>query len=257
MDRRLADRRRKVAEERARHRLSRLLRLLVAAAVLSFVAWLLQSPFLSVGAIEVSGASQVDVISALAEEDVVVGHPMVLVSASDAERRLLEDPWVADAMVARDWPTTVAVTVTERVPAATVRLGDELWLASGDGALLETTDTAAAAFGLAELPSMTADQGDSLEVVGAVEYLASLTEDFRQGATVRLGEEGLEATVGGFSVRLGGPFEMSSKARVTEAMLRLGLASGSVITVVSPASPAVLPPGGSMKTTTTTAPDSP
>lgn len=63
------------------------------------------------------------------------------------------------------------------------------------------------------------------------------------------GEGGLVATVDGFEVRLGGPFEMDSKAAVSAALIDSGLEEGSVLTVVAPASPAVLPPGAAPTST--------
>ncbi|MGH8911870.1 MAG: hypothetical protein ACRDVD_05105, partial [Acidimicrobiia bacterium] len=62
----------------------------------------------------------------------------------------------------------------------------------------------------------------------------------------------LEATVDGFTVRLGRPFEMEEKATVTLAVIDDGLEEGSIITVVAPASPAVLVPGAEQGNTTTT-----
>ena len=65
------------------------------------LVWLAQSPFLSVADITVAGANRVDVAGALESRQVVVGRPMLLLDIDGAEAALLDDPWVAEAEVAR------------------------------------------------------------------------------------------------------------------------------------------------------------
>lgn len=243
MDRRLAERRRKVAEDRARSNLGRLVRLLLVVAVLAALIWYAQSPFLSVGEIEVRGAEHADVERALDAHDVVERRPMLLLDIDGARETLSRDPWVAEVTVVRDWPTRVVIEIVERTPAAALQLAGEWWLAAADGTLLQVApdrpDLATAVFPELE-PSEAAED---LSVKGAVEFLAALPADYQSGATrVGPGPEGLEATVAGFTVRLGRPFDMSEKAAVTAAMINSGLEEGSIVTVVAPANPAVLPP---------------
>lgn len=256
MDPRLEHRRRHVAEEKARSNLGRLVRLLALVALLAVVVWFVQSPFLSVGEIEVIGASRVDVPAVLAEHEVVTGRPMVLLDVAGAEADLLEDPWVAAAEVARDWPTTVVVTVDERTPAVSALLETGWWLVAADGTLLTETDAAMDGMGVARFEDMSPDREDDfLDLGGAVEFLVALAEPYRSEAVVTAGTDGLEATVAGFLVRLGRPFDMTEKAAVTTAILDDGVPEGSIITVVAPASPAVLPPNGGAGATPTTQPE--
>ncbi len=246
MDPRLAARRRRVAEDRARSNLGRLVRFLVLLAAVAGVVWFLQSPFLSVQRLVVRGAHRVDVERILSEHGVVEGRAMVTLRLDPARQALAADPWVASAEVAREWPTTVRVEIIEREAAASVRLSDGWWLVAADATVLERVDQSDPSLPSARFPGVTeSDAADDLEVAGAVEYLAALPVNHRGGAVVRVGEGGLVATVDGFEVRLGGPFEMDSKAAVTAALLDSGLDEGSVLTVVAPASPAVLPPGAS------------
>lgn len=243
MDRRLAERRRRVAEDRARSNLGRLVRLLLVVAVLGGLVWFAQSPFLSVDEIVVEGADRVDVAAALARSDVVPGRPMLLVDVAGAEKRLAADPWVAAAEVGRDWPTRIVAVVEERVPFAALRLAEGWWVVSDDATLLEPID-GPGALPVAEFPdSVRSAVDENLDVEGAVAYLAALPAGVQADSRVFATAEGLEATVAGFTVRLGRPFDMEEKAAVTAAIIEQGVDEGSIITVVAPASPAVLPPG--------------
>lgn len=257
MDRRLMERRRRVAEERARSNLGRLVKVLAGVAFLAAGVWFVQSPFMSVGRITVKGADRVDVASVLEEHRIVAGRPLILLDVDAAEGALRGDPWVRSSEVARDWPRAVVVEVEERRPAAVVQLRDGYWLASADAVLLERAPDS-----LPDLPAVVlSDLGreeaeDSLELEGAVEYVTTLPREYRSGTVVRQGVEGLEATVAGYQVRVGRPFDTAEKAVVTAAMIESGVEEGAVLTVVAPASPAVLPPGAAdeQETTTTTTP---
>ncbi|HEX2154363.1 MAG TPA: FtsQ-type POTRA domain-containing protein [Acidimicrobiia bacterium] len=248
MDRRLAERRRRVAEDRARSNLGRLVRLLTFLVVVAAVVWFLQSPFVSVGEITVQGANRVDVTAVLGDHGVVEGRPLLVLDVAGAEESLLSDPWVAQASVARDWPTRVVVQIEERVPAVAARLKGGWWLVAGDATLLEPVESPPSNLPRANLPDLNAkDSADGLELAGAVEFLGGLPAHHQPGAEVRLGAEGLEATVSGFRVRIGRPFDTAEKAVVAAAMIDSGLEEGGVITVVAPASPAVLPPEATQK----------
>lgn len=261
MDRRLMERRQRVAEDRARSNLSRLVRVLAVLAVIAGAVWFAQSPYLSVGEITVTGADRVDPGPVLEAHRVVEDRPLLLLDVSGAEEALLDDPWVESASVARDWPTRVVVEIRERDPAVVVELADGLWLASEDAVLLEAASGPDPDLPGVVFPDLGEDEArESLALAGAVEYVTALPEGYRSGAVVREGEEGLEATVGGFQVRVGRPFDVTEKADVTAAMLDAGLEEGTILTVVAPASPAVLPPDATIPevtsddTTTTTAP---
>ncbi len=85
------------------------------------VAWgLLQTPWLSVERVVVRGvagtkAHQVMEVSGLGD------HPtMISVNAAALRGRLDGLPWVKQAVVGRDWPSTVTITVSTRRPVATV-----------------------------------------------------------------------------------------------------------------------------------------
>jgi len=252
MDHRLVERRRRVAEDRARSNLNRLLRMLVVLAVVAVLVWYVQSPFMSVDSIVVRGADRVDVRSVLTDNGIIEGRPLVVLDVYGAEKALLGDPWVAQATVARDWPTGIVVEVEERTPSANLQLADGWWLVAADGTLLEEAEGRSADLPTGLLPQLSSgDATGNLEVEGAVEYLAALPERYRTDAEITVQDEGLVALVGGYQVRVGRPFDTGEKAAVTAAMIDSGVEEGSILTVVAPASPAVLPPGADTSTPTT------
>ena len=63
-------------------------------------------------------------------------------SPEDARARLRVLPWIADAIVARRLPGTLAITVTERVPAARFEAGGRVTLIDAGGHALPVADLA-------------------------------------------------------------------------------------------------------------------
>ncbi|HZD22117.1 MAG TPA: FtsQ-type POTRA domain-containing protein, partial [Acidimicrobiia bacterium] len=121
IDPRLAERRQTVAEDRAKRNVGRLLKFLVAVVVVGSVVWLALSPWLSVSRVETTGIDVSSGHAILAGNGVVAGTPMIMVDAGVVEEALLEDPWIAEAEVVKDWPDRVAVNVVERSPVAWTR----------------------------------------------------------------------------------------------------------------------------------------
>lgn len=247
IDPRLEARRRRVAEDRARTRFGRLLALMVVLGLGAAGTWVvLRSPWLAVSEVTVEGAGRVDVPAVLAREGLVVpGLAMIGVDPSVAEEVLEADPWVAEAEVARRWPDRVVVRLEERSPVAWMEFSDGWALVAPDGVVLAAAEAPGPRLPIGRFPATSAQAGPSTAtVIGGVEFLASLPPQVRPGAVVQDGPDGLGATVAGFDVRLGQPADMEEKARSLVGLLRSGVDEGSVITVVAPAYPAVLPPGG-------------
>ncbi len=244
IDPRLADRRRDVAEDRARRNVSRILRILAVLAVLGGIVWLLLSPTFSVAAVEVSGVQSSETGAVLTANKVVVGRPLILIRPGDVEADLRADPWVKEASVSLDWPKGVIVAVSERSPVAWVETADGWYSRAVDGVALsgemEPDDT----MGQIRLPSVSAASAvESPLVLGALEFIETLPVALSSNAVVdeRSGE--LWAVVGGFEVRLGRPVEMADKALSLATLLQEPIAVGSVINMIAPTNPAVAPPG--------------
>ena len=138
IDPRLAERRRVVAEDRARRKVSRLVKFLVALGFAGAVVWLFLSPLLSVASVTTSGIAASSADTVLVEHDVVEGTPLILIRSNDVESALESDPWVRESVVELDWPTGVVVRVQERVPAAWLETNEGWGLFAVDGVQLGT-----------------------------------------------------------------------------------------------------------------------
>ena len=244
IDPRLAERRRVVAEDRARRKVSRLVKFLVALGFAGAVVWLFLSPLLSVASVTTSGIAASSADTVLVEHDVVEGTPLILIRPNDVERALESDPWIRESVVELDWPTGVVVRVQERVPAAWLETNEGWGLFAVDGVQLGTAPDPDPAMPWIELGAISAEETESSrDVLGSLEFVATLPEELRATARVR-SEPGGEiwAEVAGFQVRLGRPVEMGAKALSLAALLREKPAPGSTLTLIAPTHPAVQPP---------------
>lgn len=238
MDDRFAERRQVVAENRARRSLRRAFRLVLLVAAIAGIAYLLQSPVLSVDRIDVQGVSRSETRSALDRFEIVPGEPMVFLDVAEAQAAIEADPWVASVVMERSWPTTVVVEVEERSPVAVV----EGVMVAVDGVVLPGDPVTG-------LPSVVMESEvvdgahQSPEMLGALEFLDALGPGLSQEAALGTGEEGLVGFVSGHRIRLGRAAEMTAKARALVSVLAESPPAGSEITLFAPARPAVLAPG--------------
>ncbi len=101
--------------------------LVVASSAL--VAWaarryVMTSPRFAVTDIEVVGSERRTPDAVSAESGLTVGANVFALDLDTARARILADPWIAEATLARRLPGTILVQITERKPAAVVALGD-------------------------------------------------------------------------------------------------------------------------------------
>jgi len=120
----------------------RVARNVALAAVVAWVAWLgvaavARSSALRVRAIAVSGNKRLSNGEVLALVDGLRGRNILSVDLEEWRGRVIESPWVADAVVRRSLPATVEVIVTERLPLAIGRIGEELYLVDSEGAIID------------------------------------------------------------------------------------------------------------------------
>jgi cell division protein FtsQ len=121
----------------------------VAIAVLSVVTalvavWILaRSPVLAVQHVMVRGAGHSGQAAVLAAAALAGRPPMLEVDLAGIRERVEALPWVARADVGRDWPNTVTIGVTERVPLAQVgRTAGQLAIVDGVGRVLAVGEEA-------------------------------------------------------------------------------------------------------------------
>ena len=244
IDPRIAERRRHVAEQQARHGVRNMLWLVVAVSFVGVVGWIVNLPFFSVNLISISGNERSDVEGALESAGLAEGMPLVMAPIDKATQGLLADPWIVDARVVKVYPDIIEIQIVEHVPVATLVTLNGTGVVAEDGSLVIFGD------GVEELPKI--QLGTSLPLVGAVaektnvigaaEFYAALPTRLSAGSSIYEVDGELWAVVDGFDVRLGLPNSMAEKARSLTAVLDIGQASGSIINVIAPARPTVRPP---------------
>lgn len=230
----------------------RLIWLVSATGVVGALGWLVfRSPLLAVETIVVGGEDRSSASAVVAEKGLVAGAPMVSVDVERITDALLSDPWVGSARVYRDWPRTVVIEVEERVPAATVWCSDGLAVAAKDGVILPTGDPASEPVGQIALTVTDCDRlFEDLSTRMALQFLAALPERISRSTVVTQTGEGMVANVAGYTVRLGAADRGLEKAQALLAVLENPPEKGSVITLIAPSRPAVLPPSTDISTTT-------
>ncbi|NNK91409.1 MAG: FtsQ-type POTRA domain-containing protein [Acidimicrobiia bacterium] len=243
VDRRIAVRRRQVAEDHARGRLYLVMWGIVGAIAIGALVWAIQSPLLDVDRVEVTGVHRSSVTATLEALEISPGLPLVAVRSGSIAEALESDPWVADAAVRVVWPNRVEVSVAERVPIVVIALNGSDWLVATDGIVLAP----AAGERLARIEVMTADSVDVGAVVPsdvaiAVAFAAALDAEVAASANLTVGEGGLEAVVAGYPIRLGTGEDMAEKARVVSALVATGPPAGSTIDVLAPSRPSIVAP---------------
>lgn len=110
--------------------------LVVAAS--GAVAWgahryALTTPRFSIHKLDLSGnrrLSEAEVQKAMALEP---GQNIFAFDTANAERKLLENPWLKEVKVTRELPTTLKVELTEHEPAAVAVIGEDLYLVTRAG----------------------------------------------------------------------------------------------------------------------------
>jgi cell division protein FtsQ len=123
MDPRLRARRIAVRRDEGRRRLRRVIALGVLLLATLVVFGLTQSPVLDVDRINVTGSVHTSPEVVRAASGIRIHRPMTTVDLDRARRGILALPWVQSVSVAREWPASIRVKVTERTPVATVAAG--------------------------------------------------------------------------------------------------------------------------------------
>jgi hypothetical protein len=254
MDPRIEARRRAVREQRARGSMSRFLLVLIIVALSGLVAWtLFRAPLFSIRHLEIDGVVRADPVPALAAAGVAVGRPMVTADLGAASDRLLSDPWIAQVAIEREWPDRITVDLVERIVAGSVECATATVAAAVDGTILPNADPLAEPVGRIVTPTLSCDSlATDRGVTMALEFLAELPPRIARGITITAGVEGLVATTDRYVIRLGAADRGSEKALALVAVLNDPPEPGSVITLIAPNRPAVLPPQITSATTATT-----
>jgi cell division protein FtsQ len=221
VDPRVRDRWVAARREEGRRRLRILV--IVASIITAFaLAWAVTvSPLLAIEQIDVKGNAQLTPAEVIAAAQVGEGDAMVWLDPDQVATRLEASPWIRTATVTRDWPRTLVIEVTERMPAAWVQVDGATGVLVVDrtGRVLTRADAPPA--GLPRIVDVQgAEPGGSIvpargaAVAAAYGLYASAVSQISvtdAGAVVKL--------VSGPEVRLGRPTQLLTKLRAAGAVL--------------------------------------
>jgi cell division protein FtsQ len=175
IDPRIKERRIAVQRHEGRRRLRVLIGVLAVIALAGAALAATHSPLLDVDRVRLTGNRHVVAADVLRTTGIARGDLMVDADLDGARSRLEALPWVERATVARKWPSTVTVTIVERLPAAAVPAPDGRWATvDRTGRVLEVTPAPPAGLALVvdvppvSGPTAPAALTDALAVAGAV-----------------------------------------------------------------------------------------
>jgi len=242
VDPRMRSRRVAVRRDQGRRRLKRLTVALGVTAVLVAVPVASQTPLLDVDRVRVDGVAHTNAADVRRVARIDPGDTMVGVDADRAAERIEDLPWIAQATVARHWPGTIEIHVTEREPLAVVELAEgRVALVDKDGRVLEVTRQPPAG-----LPEVTGVRGRVAEgedlgraTRDALTVLRALGERL-PGVVVSVSPDLDAALAAGGEIRFGSTDDLDDKIVAVETVLAdVDTACLALLDVRVPGSPAL------------------
>jgi cell division protein FtsQ len=188
---------------------------LIAGAV--YVVFI--SSLLAVKAVTITGAD--DTVNAAVRSVVpaTVGIPLAQVNLDAVAAAAQGVPEVADVVVAREWPDTLAITVVPRVPVAVTSANGQLWLLDADGDPYLTVATPPAGLVTVQLAAPGRDDPATKAALAVVE---SLTADFKSQVAVLSARTGFDielTLIDRKKVIWGEPSQSAQKMQMLPALL--------------------------------------
>jgi cell division protein FtsQ len=215
---------------------------LLVPIVVATAAWAVTyTPLFDAKHVRVEGAVSLrpDAVRALAQVDPSTN--VFHLQPQTVTERLLTDPWIASATVAKDLPDTVVLTVVERRPVGVIDAMGERSVLASDGTVLPAS--AATAQTVDGLPSVEAGLGspDDTQRAAAAALLSALDPVVEQRVTHLTVGQDLSETLtlrDGVRVDAGTPGEEAAKATALRAVLRWANAGGHSLATVDVSAPA-------------------
>jgi cell division protein FtsQ len=219
---------------------------IAAVLLLAGAAWLVvSSPLLDVDRVVVKGTVRTPAEAVARVADVHTGDAMLWVDGGAAADRIDALPWIRSAHVAREWPGTIRITVTERTPTAWVDTGSGAALVDGDGRVLERVAEPPADLPQLEGIDVVPPVGASIRPPVTARVAGRLTGLARTGTrSVSVTPSGVVlGLVNGPELRLGEPAAVATKVRAALAVLgALDGVAVAYIDVSVPSNPVAGPP---------------
>jgi cell division protein FtsQ len=205
--------------------------LAVLAVLAALAAVVYATPLLGVRKVAVAGVDVLDPAEVRAAAAVRRGTPLARVDLDAVGRRVGRLPAVRTATVARVWPSTLLVRVTERVAVAVVAEPAGFGVVDAAGVRFAAVPTRPAGLPLLKLSSPTPTDPTTR---AALSVLAALTPQLRERMLVLSAEAPTRIRLelaGGREIIWGDATENDTKARVATSLLNR---PGKVIDVSAP-----------------------
>lgn len=217
------------ARMRSRERWRRLsVTVTVALVLLSIALYMIvwHSSLFTVTTVRVAGEKTVSAQQVISVSALGKGAPLMSVDTGGAAARVQKLPQIASARVSLDWPHTVVITVTERVPAALIPSGSGYDVVDISGVAFKTVTGPVA--GLTVIQVQGGPAVKAAVVPGALAALKALPPDIAHQVTgiAASSEYSIVLTLHrGVTVQWGGSDNATVKAADLVAMMRLGRAT--------------------------------
>ncbi len=139
-----------------------------AVAVLGVLVWMAvaftYASMFRIDRVVVQGNQRLATAAVRALVDGIDEQSIFHVNLEEYRTRLLDSPWVADAVIWRVLPSTVQVRVTERSPLAAARLNQRVYLVDATGAVIDAAGPQYAGFDLPIVDGLLAEVAGGFHV---------------------------------------------------------------------------------------------
>ncbi len=246
LDPRIAERRRSVYEQDSKRRRYRLAAVATLLLIVAASVGVLYSPLFSARTVVIDGAKGKYWSSIMRVSGLSSHPPLIEINAHSVVSRLDTLPYLASATLQRRWPSTVVLTVTQRVPVAAIRY------ASGPWATVSSSGRIIALHGLAPkgLPVIYASKSADVSVGSSVGsgFSAALSvattverdrvDNVQEIHLTSNGEVQLVLNHPAVTVELGGAHHVRAKLTAIETLENSNLlVKGEVVNVSTPSVP--------------------
>jgi cell division protein FtsQ len=221
VDPRMRSRRIAVRRDQGQRRLKRLMVALVAVAVVVAAAVATQTSLLDVDRVRIDAVGHTTAADVRRVAGISPGDTMVGVDVGGAAARVEDLPWVEEATVARRWPGTVEIHVTEREPLANVEVAEgRVALVDADGRVLEVTRQPPA--GLPEVTGVRGRIAEGDELGRATRDALAILRALRErlpGVVASVSSDLDAALASGGEIRFGSTEDLDDKIVAVETVL--------------------------------------
>ena len=221
VDPRMRSRRIAVRRDQGKRRLKRFTVALGVVAVVVAAAVATQTALLDVDRVGIDGVGHTTAADVRRVAGISPGDTMVGVDVGGAAARVEDLPWVEEATVARRWPGTVEIHVTEREPLAMLEVaGGRVALVDDDGRVLEVTRQPPA--GLPEVTGVRGRIAEGDELGRATRDALAILRALRErlpGVVASVSSDLDAALAAGGEIRFGSTEDLDDKIVAVETVL--------------------------------------